>query len=196
MVVLTARDEQKGALKLLKISKFMGINGVIVDAEAFASLNLKDGEVMGAKAHLAKKAMKETYETVEGCLRTNYYGPKQLTQALLPLLQLSNSTRIVNVSSTLGQLKVVGELGKGLGHNGRGLGLMVGVEEIPTIVARGGNLPKPIGAARGPRPEYPLGLGAGPGLGPNFLTRESARPEFWQEPGLPNMGQAQFTPLV
>ncbi|KAL7188845.1 hypothetical protein ACSBR1_038658 [Camellia fascicularis] len=61
---------------------------------------------MGAKAHLAKKAMKETYEIVEGCLRTNYYGPKQLTQALLPLLQLSNSTRIVNVSSTLGQLKV------------------------------------------------------------------------------------------
>ncbi|CAL5360028.1 unnamed protein product [Camellia sinensis] len=56
---------------------------------------------MGARAHLAKKAMKETYETVE-----EYYGPKQLTQALLPLLQLSNSTRIVNVSSTLGQLKV------------------------------------------------------------------------------------------
>ncbi|XP_031259734.1 salutaridine reductase-like, partial [Pistacia vera] len=46
-----------------------------------------------------------TYETAEGCLRTNYYGTKQVTEALIPLLLQSDSTRIVNVSSALGQLK-------------------------------------------------------------------------------------------
>ncbi|KAJ0045420.1 hypothetical protein Pint_03828 [Pistacia integerrima] len=49
--------------------------------------------------------MKQTYETAEGCLRTNYYGTKQVTEALIPLLLQSDSTRIVNVSSALGQLK-------------------------------------------------------------------------------------------
>ncbi|KAM7531292.1 hypothetical protein LguiB_034702 [Lonicera macranthoides] len=83
------------------------VTGVITDAEAFSSLNLKAGEVVGAKASLAKNVMQQTYETAEGCLRTNYYGPKQLTQALIPLLLLSNSARIVNISSALGQLKNV-----------------------------------------------------------------------------------------
>ncbi|KAI8014829.1 (+)-neomenthol dehydrogenase [Camellia lanceoleosa] len=73
-----------------------GVSGVIMDVESFTSLKLKSGEVI-----------KQTYETAEGCLRTNYYGPKQLSQALIPLLQLSSSARIVNVSSGLGQLKNV-----------------------------------------------------------------------------------------
>ncbi|KAK9276403.1 hypothetical protein L1049_005936 [Liquidambar formosana] len=84
-----------------------GVSGATVDPEAFTSLNLKRGEVVGAKAHLVQKIVKQTYETAEGCLRTNYYGPKQLTQALIPLLQKSNAARIVNVSSTLGQLKLI-----------------------------------------------------------------------------------------
>ncbi|KAK2999758.1 hypothetical protein RJ639_024290 [Escallonia herrerae] len=40
----------------------------------------------------------------EECLKTNYYGTKKVTEALLPLLQLSISARIVNVSSIFGQL--------------------------------------------------------------------------------------------
>ncbi|XP_043705112.1 (+)-neomenthol dehydrogenase-like [Telopea speciosissima] len=51
--------------------------------------------------------MKQTCEKAEDCLKTNYYGTKLVTEALLPLLQLSNSTRIVNVSSMLGQLKFI-----------------------------------------------------------------------------------------
>ncbi|GMP41162.1 hypothetical protein CsSME_00011357 [Camellia sinensis var. sinensis] len=84
-----------------------GVIGVITDAESFTSLKLKSGEIVGEKAEMAKKVIKQTYETAEGCLRTNYYGPKQLSQALIPLLQLSGSARIVNVSSGLGQLKNV-----------------------------------------------------------------------------------------
>ena len=49
---------------------------------------------------------KETYEEAKQCMRTNYYGAKIVTEALLPLLQLSSSGRIVNVSSGFGLLRV------------------------------------------------------------------------------------------
>ena len=48
----------------------------------------------------------QTYEMAEKCILTNYYGAKETTEAFLPLLQLSNSPRIVNVSSQAGLLKV------------------------------------------------------------------------------------------
>ncbi|CAN1729018.1 (+)-neomenthol dehydrogenase, partial [Linum perenne] len=47
------------------------------------------------------------YELAEECLKTNYYGPNQMVETFLPLLQLSDSPRIVNVSSMAGTLKVV-----------------------------------------------------------------------------------------
>ncbi|KAL8500079.1 hypothetical protein ACS0TY_019900 [Phlomoides rotata] len=49
----------------------------------------------------------ETLKAAEECIQTNYYGLKSLTKALIPLLQLSNSPRIVNVSSTLGSLMLL-----------------------------------------------------------------------------------------
>jgi (+)-neomenthol dehydrogenase len=48
----------------------------------------------------------QTYELAEECLQINYYGAKITTESLLPLLKLSDSPRIVNVSSTLGKLEV------------------------------------------------------------------------------------------
>ncbi|KAK1559480.1 hypothetical protein Q3G72_014988 [Acer saccharum] len=77
-----------------------GVSGTIADAEAFTCLNLKNNEILGAKADMAKQILKQ-----EVCLRTNYYGTKQVTQAFIPLLLQSHSPRIVNVSSTLGQLQ-------------------------------------------------------------------------------------------
>ena len=53
-----------------------------------------------------KGILKQTYEKAEECIRTNYYGTQRVTQSLLPLLQLSHSPRIMNVSSRRGQLKV------------------------------------------------------------------------------------------
>ncbi|XP_020413928.1 (+)-neomenthol dehydrogenase-like isoform X2 [Prunus persica] len=44
------------------------------------------------------------YELAEECLETNYYGTKRVTEALLPILQLSDSPRIVNVSSRFAKL--------------------------------------------------------------------------------------------
>ncbi|XP_030551676.1 salutaridine reductase-like [Rhodamnia argentea] len=54
-----------------------------------------------------KEYFKETYESAEKCLRTNYYGIKQVTAALLPLLQQSSMPKVVNVSSSVGQLKYI-----------------------------------------------------------------------------------------
>ncbi|KAK1314700.1 Salutaridine reductase [Acorus calamus] len=43
----------------------------------------------------------------EFCLKTNFFGVKQVTEALLPLLNLSDSARIVNVSSIYGLLSYI-----------------------------------------------------------------------------------------
>lgn len=48
----------------------------------------------------------ESLGDAKDCIQTNYYGAKRMTDALIPLLQLSHSPRIVNVSSIMGNLKV------------------------------------------------------------------------------------------
>ena len=63
-------------------------------------------QVEEEKAGLLKGVMRQTYEKAEECIAINYYGCKGVTEALIPLLLLSDSARIVNVSSELGQLKV------------------------------------------------------------------------------------------
>jgi NAD(P)-dependent dehydrogenase (short-subunit alcohol dehydrogenase family) len=46
-------------------------------------------------------------EHAETVLRTNFYGAKMLTEALLPLFRQSSATsRILNISSQLGLLNV------------------------------------------------------------------------------------------
>ncbi|CAA0842607.1 (+)-neomenthol dehydrogenase [Striga hermonthica] len=51
--------------------------------------------------------MVQTYEQSVECIQTNYYGAKSVTEALIPLLQLSDSPRIVNVSSGAGKLQYI-----------------------------------------------------------------------------------------
>ncbi|KAF8026609.1 hypothetical protein BT93_F3178 [Corymbia citriodora subsp. variegata] len=46
-----------------------------------------------------------TCELTEECININYYGAKRMVDALIGLLQLSDSPRIVNVSSTAGKLE-------------------------------------------------------------------------------------------
>ncbi|KAL4621856.1 hypothetical protein ACB092_06G258700, partial [Castanea dentata] len=54
---------------------------------------------------IVQRKLIQTYELAEECLKTNYYRAKRTAEALISLLQLSNSPRIVNVSSSAGQLK-------------------------------------------------------------------------------------------
>ncbi|KAG6402795.1 hypothetical protein SASPL_135008 [Salvia splendens] len=55
----------------------------------------------------AKGTMIQTYEAAQKCIHTNYYGVKRVTEALIPLLRLSDSPTIVNVSSILGHLRLL-----------------------------------------------------------------------------------------
>ncbi|KAL4621857.1 hypothetical protein ACB092_06G258800 [Castanea dentata] len=84
-----------------------GIYGTILDGDALAASSLaKDEE--GANVDVDwSKIVTDTYELAEECLKINYYGAKGMIKALLPILQLSNSPRIVNVSSSAGHLKEI-----------------------------------------------------------------------------------------
>ncbi|XP_024993587.1 (+)-neomenthol dehydrogenase-like [Cynara cardunculus var. scolymus] len=68
----------------------------------------KDGggfvQVLDENVHLLTGVMEQTYELGQECLKTNYYGTKGITEAFVPLLQLSNSPRIVNLTSSFGDL--------------------------------------------------------------------------------------------
>ncbi|KAF3961575.1 hypothetical protein CMV_013824 [Castanea mollissima] len=62
---------------------------------------------MSPNVEAFKKFVQQTYESAVSSFKTNYYGIKHLSKELIPLLQLSNSARIVNISSDLGQLKFI-----------------------------------------------------------------------------------------
>ncbi|KAI7988781.1 Short-chain dehydrogenase/reductase 2b [Camellia lanceoleosa] len=78
------------------------ISGSIIDEEAQKRLNL----IVSSNLK-AEKFVEQSYEMGEACLGTNYYGVKLVTEELIPFLQLSDSAKIVNVSSTMGQLELV-----------------------------------------------------------------------------------------
>ncbi|XP_074331686.1 short-chain dehydrogenase/reductase 2b-like isoform X2 [Apium graveolens] len=83
-----------------------GENGNAVNLEALPSII--DGgmlQVFDENVDNVKEVSSETYEMAVECLKTNYYGTKRVTEALLPLLQLSKSGRVVNVTSFFGQLQ-------------------------------------------------------------------------------------------
>ncbi|KAL1204381.1 Short-chain dehydrogenase/reductase 2b [Cardamine amara subsp. amara] len=75
-----------------------GVGGVITDVDALIAGTGKEGFKW-------EETITETYELAEQCIKINYYGPKRMCEAFIPLLQLSDSPRIVNVSSFMGQLK-------------------------------------------------------------------------------------------
>ncbi|KAL2233922.1 UNVERIFIED_CONTAM: (-)-isopiperitenone reductase [Sesamum indicum] len=83
-----------------------GIGGVTVDSNAIRAVAGAAGET-GAGVNWTEVVI-QTYDSAAECFQTNYYGAKRTAEALLPLLQLSDSPRIVNVSSLLGKLKTGG----------------------------------------------------------------------------------------
>ncbi|XP_062214233.1 short-chain dehydrogenase/reductase 2b-like isoform X4 [Phragmites australis] len=148
-VVLTARDETRGAVAVEKL-RDLGLSSVIfhqldvtdapsiarladflrtrfgkldilvnnaalsgleylqdhVDATSTESEEKASGMDMTQRLEWVLKRCRETYDAGKECLRTNYYGTKQVIEALLPLLQASDDGRIVNVSSEFGQLRL------------------------------------------------------------------------------------------
>ncbi|KAL9315044.1 hypothetical protein ACSQ67_016045 [Phaseolus vulgaris] len=139
-VVLAARDEKRGH-EAIETLKECGLSELVVfhqlDVTHSASIhslvefvNTKFGRldilvnnaaISGVNPYEMEgsiinwRELTQTYEMAEKCLRTNYYGAKETTEAFLPLLKLSNSPRIVNVSSQAGLLKgIANKLAKGV----------------------------------------------------------------------------------
>ncbi|KAK4266808.1 hypothetical protein QN277_023680 [Acacia crassicarpa] len=85
-----------------------GINGLIVDQDALMAATSQGDFAArierGEDVDLSK-ILKENYELAEECFKVNYFGPKTLCEGLIPLLQLSDSPRIVNVSTSMGSLE-------------------------------------------------------------------------------------------
>ncbi|KAL6569518.1 hypothetical protein OROMI_014032 [Orobanche minor] len=50
----------------------------------------------GKVVNMIQDVVKTTYDKAKECIEINYYGVKNLTETLLPLLQLSSGARIVN----------------------------------------------------------------------------------------------------
>ncbi|KAM4105116.1 hypothetical protein ACJW30_06G208600 [Castanea mollissima] len=118
-VVLTARDEKKGLEAVQKL-KDSGLSDLVLfhqldvgNPANIASLadfiNTRFGRldilVQETPSTEPKKPI-QTYESVKACVETNYYGAKKTSEALIPLLQLSDSPRIVNVSSSAAKFVV------------------------------------------------------------------------------------------
>ncbi|PHT40591.1 (+)-neomenthol dehydrogenase [Capsicum baccatum] len=92
-----------------------GIGGLMVEGDVlmlkeiierdFLIISTENGEEGGwTKSY---PGIVTNYELTKQCIETNYYGAKRMIEAFIPLLQLSNSPRIVNVASFLGSLKLL-----------------------------------------------------------------------------------------
>ncbi|KAK1374797.1 short-chain dehydrogenase/reductase 2b-like [Heracleum sosnowskyi] len=125
-VIVTARNEKNGTDAVEKL-KASGLSDVVfhpLDVKDPASidslinnagqngteLNMELVASVLDEAGMLKGVTISTYEMAVDCLNTNYFGTKKVTEALLPLLQLSKSARIVNVTSYYGLLIVKTEL--------------------------------------------------------------------------------------
>ncbi|XP_034202747.1 (+)-neomenthol dehydrogenase-like isoform X1 [Prunus dulcis] len=86
-----------------------GVSGTIVDPESMRAAAAAGIGKDGVGVNWSE-IMTQTYELAEVCVKTNYYGAKKMTKALLPLLQLSDSPRVVSLSSSMGSLKKAEEI--------------------------------------------------------------------------------------
>ncbi|KAI4324372.1 hypothetical protein L6164_023917 [Bauhinia variegata] len=124
-VILTARDTQKGeaALNTLRDQYGLNVHFLPLDVSDPSSINTfassfkaRYGPTLDILVNNAGVSFNDLHnnsvEHAETVIKTNFYGPKLLTQALLPVFRALNTdssqsspTRILNISSRLGSLK-------------------------------------------------------------------------------------------
>ncbi|KAJ8900514.1 hypothetical protein K2173_025291 [Erythroxylum novogranatense] len=92
-----------------------GIVAVSINTDVFQkATNICDGWPDGVQVSW-NEIVRQEIDLTEKCLDTNYYAAKRMVEALLPLLESSDSARIVNVSSRMGYLqKIPSEWAKGV----------------------------------------------------------------------------------
>ncbi|KAJ3670267.1 hypothetical protein LUZ60_010591 [Juncus effusus] len=136
-VVLTARDENRGQIAVKRLQQLGAENIEfhqldIADSASIASLKefienqfgrldilINNAGVAGVEIEREPGVIEEgdiealiragidTYEKAKESIDINYYGTKKMCEAFIPLLQLSESPRIVNVSSSFGKLQFI-----------------------------------------------------------------------------------------
>ncbi|WCJ23172.1 NAD(P)-binding Rossmann-fold superfamily protein [Euphorbia peplus] len=79
-----------------------GVTGVKVDYDAPTQVDPCKEVDPGVMWY---DTLSERYEVPEECFSINYYGAKSMIEKLIPLLQLSDAPRIVNVSSGAGKMQ-------------------------------------------------------------------------------------------
>ncbi|KAL3349020.1 hypothetical protein AABB24_022260 [Solanum stoloniferum] len=96
-----------------------GVSGVLVEGDHniltlkdlvegdFVTISTENEEEDKSIMEKSIEGIVTNYELTKQCLDTNFYGAKRMSEAFIPLLQLSNSPRIVNVASFLGKLKLL-----------------------------------------------------------------------------------------
>ncbi|KAG5538446.1 hypothetical protein RHGRI_019127 [Rhododendron griersonianum] len=87
-----------------------GISGAVMNWDAFKASGAAAASASPSESWNQinwNELMTQTYEWAPECLETNYYGAKRMIEAFLPLLQLSDSPRIVNVTSSMGKLQFI-----------------------------------------------------------------------------------------
>ncbi|KAK2650368.1 hypothetical protein Ddye_017857 [Dipteronia dyeriana] len=84
-----------------------GYLGAILDSDAFVRAFEAAGGWPGEQFFNWNEFATQNFEMAEECLKINYYGVKRMIEAHISLLQLSDSARIVNVSSLSGLLKLI-----------------------------------------------------------------------------------------
>nr|KJB71627.1 hypothetical protein B456_011G134500 [Gossypium raimondii] len=118
-VVLTARDEERGkkATEKLREEGLGNVRFFALDVSKAASIKTFVSWVettFGGLDILVNNAgvsfndiHENSVEFAETVIKTNFHGPKLLTESLLPLFRLSPSiSRILNISSRLGSINV------------------------------------------------------------------------------------------
>lgn len=81
-----------------------GIGGAMVDEETLRASRTKGNDATGGQIEW-EKILTDSHELAVQCLQTNYYGAKRMVEHFIPILESSDSPRIVNVSSSMGKLK-------------------------------------------------------------------------------------------
>ncbi|XP_039132824.1 salutaridine reductase-like [Dioscorea cayenensis subsp. rotundata] len=81
-----------------------GVGGnILAPPDQYAESKDRSEEFQVARLFKMISASTETFDGAKECLEINYYGTKRVTEQLIQLLQLSDSPRIVNLSSIFGK---------------------------------------------------------------------------------------------
>jgi (+)-neomenthol dehydrogenase len=88
---------------LVNNAAILGTSMDVRDQESFHKE--LEGRVGMERIKWIREHTSEPYKKAEECLKTNYHGTKNVTEKLLPLLQLSRHGRIINISSYFGLLR-------------------------------------------------------------------------------------------